>query len=159
MAVGGAVELLVEQMRQPRQAAQPLLADASFIAELQRQRRDQRDEVGVAAALAEPVQRPLDLARPGADRGDAVGDGVLGVVVAMDAEPVAGDLARDRLDDARDLVGERPAVGVAEDRDTRPGSRGGLERLNSLLRVGPVAVEEVLRVVKHLAALTFAVSD
>src|SRR3712207_8329693 len=52
-----------------------------------------------------------------------------------------------------------PAVGVAQDHAARPGGRGGLEGLQCVLRVRAVAVEEVLRVVEHLAALRLAVRD
>ena len=44
--------------------------EAAIVALLQLERADQRDEVGVAAALAEPVQRTLDLAGAGLDRGE-----------------------------------------------------------------------------------------
>ncbi len=57
---------------------------------LQQQRRDDRGEVGVAAALADAVERALDLAHAGAHRHQRVGDRVLGVVVGVDAEVRAG---------------------------------------------------------------------
>ena len=81
---------------------------------LQRQRRDQRHEIGVAAALAEAVQRALHLPRAGADGGERIGDRVVGVVVGVDAELFAGNDARDLADDALDLVRQRAAVGVAQ---------------------------------------------
>ena len=43
---------------------------------LQHQGRDERDEIGIAAALAQAVERALHLARAGAHRGERVGDGV-----------------------------------------------------------------------------------
>ena len=49
------------------------------------QRRDDRDQVGVAAALAVAVDRALHEAGALLDRGEAVGDGALGVVVGVDA--------------------------------------------------------------------------
>ena len=86
-------------------------------------RRDQRDEIGVAAALAEPVERALHLPRAGAHRRERIGDGVAGVVMGVDAEMVAGDDARDFADDALDLVGQCAAVGVAQHRPSaRPAS-------------------------------------
>ncbi len=48
---------------------------------LQQEARDERDQIGIAAALAQPVQRALDLTHAGADGGQRVGDGVLGVVM------------------------------------------------------------------------------
>ena len=71
-------------------SAQRLGVDAGLEAlgevRLQRQRRDERDEIGVAAALAEAVQRALHLPRAGADRGERIGDRVAGVVMGVDAE-------------------------------------------------------------------------
>ena len=43
-------------------------------------------EIGVAAALAETIQRALHLPHAGADGGERIGDRVAGVVVGMDAE-------------------------------------------------------------------------
>ena len=62
---------------------------------LQPQRRDQRTEIGVAAALAEPVQRALDLPRAGAHRGQRIGDRLLGIVMGVDADMAAGDVLDD----------------------------------------------------------------
>ena len=93
--VGRAVQDLVEQARGVGQRPQLLRRDAGLeaigIIGLQHQRRDDRGEIGVAAALAEPVQRALDLARAGAHRRERVRHGVVGVVMRMDAETVAGD--------------------------------------------------------------------
>ena len=95
MAVGRAVEQFVEAVAEPRQAGERLGGDADLerVGEirLQRQRRDQRDEVGVAAALAEAVQRALDLPHAGAHGGERIGDRVVGVVMGVDAELLAGD--------------------------------------------------------------------
>ena len=93
---------------------------------LQRQRRDERHEIGVAAALAEAVERALDLARAGADRGERIGDRVTGIVVGVDAETVARNDARDLADDALDLVRQGAAVGVAEHGPARAGRERGL---------------------------------
>src|ERR1019366_2102773 len=108
--------------------------------------RDQRNEVGVAATLAEAVQRALYLARAGAHGGKRVGDSVVGVVVGVDADMVAGDDLRRFGDDALDLVGQRAAVGVAQDHPARAGVVGGARAFERVGRVGLVAVEEVLAV-------------
>ena len=105
VAVGRAVEHLVERVRGMREALELLVrhADVEAVGEfrLELQRRDDRDEIGVAAALAEPVERALDLARAGAHRGERIRHRLLGVVVGVDADMVAGDrldhLADDRL--------------------------------------------------------------
>jgi hypothetical protein len=130
---------------------QGLRRDAGFEAAgeglLEEECRDQRCQVRVAAPLSQPVQRALDLPRPGFDRGEGVGNGVAGVVVAVDAEPVARDAGGDDLGgDAADLGGERATVGVAEDDPAGTGLQRGVEAGEGVGWVRPVAVEEVFRV-------------
>ena len=86
---------------------------------LQEQRRDDRDEIGVAAALAKPVQRALDLPGARAHRGERIRDRVLGVVMRVDADAVMRDVLGDLGDDALDLMWQRAAIGVAEDDPAR----------------------------------------
>ena len=90
VAVGRAVEDLVERVRDMGEALELLVGDADleFVREfrLELQRRDDRDEVGVAAALAEAVERALDLARAGAHRGERIRHRLLGVVMGVDAD-------------------------------------------------------------------------
>ena len=85
-----AVEQFVEGARQARDAGQRFGRDAGLEAfgegRLQHQRRDDRDQIGVAAALADAVQRALDLAHAGLDRGQRIGDRLAGVVMRVDAE-------------------------------------------------------------------------
>ena len=90
-------------------------ADAGLVAAgvglLEQERRDEGDEVGVAAALAEAVERALHLARPGVDGGERVRDRVAGVVVGVDAEAVAGDARGDhRRRDAPTSAGSVPPL-------------------------------------------------
>src|SRR5882724_8992509 len=84
--VRGPVEALVEQPRDMGQIAHPGRRYPGIEAHLEDERGDERDEIGIAAALAEPVQRALELPHASAHRSERVGDGILGVVVAMDAE-------------------------------------------------------------------------
>ena len=117
VAVGRAVEHFVEGARDVGDLTQRLRRDAGLETlrqfGLQSQRRDERHEIGVAAPLAEAVQRALHLPRAGADGGERVGDGVAGVVVGMDAEIFARNGPRDLADDPLDLIRKRAAVGVA----------------------------------------------
>ena len=98
------------------------------------------------------------MAHPGLHRGDGVGDRHLRVVVGVDAPGHAG-CARVGLErppgvgeDGHHLVGQRAAVGVAQDQ--RPGARlaRGPQRVQRIGPVRLVAVEVVLRVVDHLPA-------
>ena len=80
---------------------------------LQRQRRDDRHEIGIAAALADAVERALDLAGAGQHRRQRVGNRLLGVVVGMNAEMRPRHLLGDGADDGIDLLGLAAAIGVA----------------------------------------------
>ena len=117
-----------------------------------------RDQVGVARALAVPVDGALHVGRAGLDRGQGVGDGAAGVVVAVDADPDPRRLD-DVVDHVADPAGEHPAVGVAqgEHRGTRVVRRP--QHLECVVTVVAVAVEEVLGVEEHLLALRAQVLD
>ena len=81
------------------------------MAELELEVGDDRDEVGVAAALAVAVDRALDQRGALGDGGERVGHAALGVVVAVDAERARAERARDRAHRLGDLVGsEAPLV-------------------------------------------------
>src|SRR4029453_17925775 len=119
---------------------------------LELERRNDGDEIGVAAALAEPVERALDLARAGAHGGERIGHRLLGVVMGVDAYVVAGNDLDDLADDALHLVRQRAAVGVAGPDPARALVIGGLGAGERETRIGLVAVEEVLAVEQHLAS-------
>ena len=157
VAVGRAVEHLVERARDMGEVLELVVGDADveFLRELrlELQRRDDRDEIGVAAALAEPVERALDLARAGAHGGERIGHRLLGVVVGVDADVVAGDRLDHLADDRFDLVRQRAAIGVAQHDPARALVVGRLGAGERELRIGLVAVEEMLAVEQHLAAL------
>ncbi len=121
------------------------------MAKLQAEIGDDADQVGIAAALADAVDRPLDLRRATSHCGECVGDGDVAIVVAVDAQ-LGAESAAHSLDALGDLLGQRAAVGVAEDDDRGAGILGGVERLQGVLRVVLVAVEEVFGVVEDLAA-------
>ncbi len=123
---------------------------------LQPQGRDQRTQIGVAAALAEPVQRALDLARAGAHRGQRIGHRLLGVVMGVDADVIAGDVLCHLGDDGLDLVRHGAAIGVAQHHPARAGIVGRFGAGQREFRVFLVAVEEMLAVEHDLAAGGFA---
>ena len=154
LPVGGAVQDLVEQAAGVGQLLQALGRHLRLeaVRELgfQQQRGDDGDEVGVAAALTQSVERALDLPRAGAHGGKRIGDGVLGVVVGVDAEMRAGHVPRHVCHDLGDLMRKRAAVGVAQHHPARPGlvRRGGHRQ--GVVAVALVAVEEVLAVEHRL---------
>ncbi len=125
--------------------------EALGIIRLQHQGRDDRGEVGVAAALAEPVQGALDLADAGAHGGERIGDAIVGVVMDVDAEMIAGDVLDHLADDRLDLLGQRAAIGVAQHDPAGAGLVGRLGAVDGVIGIGLVAVEEMLAVEQRLA--------
>ena len=124
------------------------------MAELELQVGDDRDEVGVAAALAVAVHRALDQHGALGDRGERVRDAALGVVVAVDAERRAAARPRRRRATASAIcVRQRGAVGVAQRHALGARLGGGAQARERVGRVVAPAVEEVLGVVDHALAL------
>ena len=140
------VEQLGDVVADARQLGQPAVGEAA-IAELQLEVADDRREVGVAGALADAGQRPLDVARSPGDGGHRVGHGAAGVVVAVDADrDVATDVGDDGGGRRFDLMRQRAAVGVAEHDMAGAADHGRLEDAQGELGIGLEAVEEVLHV-------------
>ena len=100
------------ELRHAGQVAQPLLAHARA-AHLQLEVGDDGEQVGIAHAFAEPVHRALHLGYAGAHSGKRVRHSAARIVVAMDAQLLAGQLARDRGHDGIHLVRQRAAVRLA----------------------------------------------
>src|SRR5208283_3502584 len=71
-------------------------------------------QVHVAAALAGPDQRALHVHRSRQNRRARVGDSQAAIGVAVEAELGARKIARQSLEDLRDLFGARSAIGVAD---------------------------------------------
>ena len=156
LPVRRAVQDLVEHAARMRQLPELLGPDLHLEAlgelRLQQQRRDQRGEVGIAAALAQAIERALDLPRAGPHRRQRIGDRVLGVVVRVDAEMRARHVLRHLGDDLAHLVRQRAAVGVAQHHPARARLVGGRRHGQRVVAVGLVAVEEMLAVDHGFAA-------
>ena len=119
---------------------------------LEQQIGNQRAQIGIAAAFAQPVERALRLARAGADGGEGHGHGLFGVVVGMDAEIGLRQPGLDLRDDAIDLLRHGAAIGVAQDQPCRPCIRRRLDALQRVVGIGLVAIEEVFGIQQRLAA-------
>ena len=116
-------------------------------AHLERQVRDDGHQVRVAGPLPVAVDGALDMRRAADHRSDRVRDCAAGVVLGVDADAdVVTEVGRDLADDALDVMGQRPAVGVTQHQRLGTVRRRGLEHRERVLRVRGVAVEEVLRV-------------
>ena len=146
--VGLDVGELVDEVRDVGEPLQ-LGGGHAVIAALQLEDGNHRDEVRVAAALAEAVDRPLHLDAAVFDAGHRVGDGELAVVVAVDAEGNRRGGAGG-VHPRRHLGGQRAAARVAEADEAHAGAGGGSETVERVVRVGGEPIEEVLRVEDHL---------
>jgi hypothetical protein len=144
---------LVEVVRGRGQAGQLLLTD-HIEAHLQLQGRQDRGEVGVAAALAIAVDAALHEPGPGLDSRQRVGHGALGVVVGVDAEldsaAQLGGNSRGRLGDEG---GKAAAVGIAEGDVLGARLGGGAHAFERVGRIVAIAVEEMLGVIHRPLAL------
>ena len=116
------------------------------------------DEVGVAGALAVPVERALHVRGARVDGGQGVRDRAAGVVVAVDADAHAGRLDH-VVDHVGDPAGQHPAVGVAQRGHLGAGLERGAQHLEGVVTVVAVAVEEVLGVEEHPLPLGAQVGD
>ena len=117
-----------------------------------------REQVGVAGALAVAVHGALHVGGAGVHGGQRVGDRAAGVVVAVDADPHLGGLD-DVVHDVGHPARQHPAVGVAQGDHRGAGAVRRAQHLERVVAVEPVAVEEVLRVEEHLLALGPQVLD
>ena len=153
------VEELVEPMRDACDAAKRIVADVDLeffgIFRLELQRRDNRDEIGVSAALAQAVECPLNLARAGTDRGETVSDRLLGIVMGVNADPISRYHLADLADDALDFVRQRPAIGVAQHHPVGAFVVSGFGTSERIAGICLVAVEKVLAVEQDFAAFRF----
>src|SRR3954465_5869992 len=117
MPVGGAVEHLVQGMGGVREHTQLPVRDCDVkaLGELgfELERRYDRDKVCVAAALAQPIERSLHLTRSGAHCRQRIRDCVLGIVMSMDSDMVAGNALTHLADDLFHLVRQSTAICVA----------------------------------------------
>ncbi len=156
VTVRRAIEHVIERPRNLHQGRHLVRRHADLEAigkfALQPQRRDQRTQIGVAAAFAEPVQRALDLASARTHRGQRIGHRLLGVVMGVDADVIARNLLHHLSDDGLDLMRHGAAIGVAQHHPARAGIVSRLRTSQREFRIFLVAVEEMLAVEHHFAA-------
>ena len=158
------VQNVVKTARQPRYACQLRLGNACFVTAFvglfQQKRRDQRGQVGIAAALAQTVQRALHLPRPGVDRGQRIRHRRPGIVMAMDAEVIARHPRGDHGGgDRAHFGGQGAAVRVAQDHPARASLIGRAATGQRIVGVRLVAVKEMLGVKQRLAPLGHHMGD
>ena len=135
-----------DRREHPADRVEPLGLDAgrqAVVVEPGLQGHDDLFERGVAGALADAVDRALDLPGAGLAAGQAVGDGHAQVVVAVGADdrPVdVGHALLERADDRRVLERRRVADGVRDVHRRGAGLDGGLDDLAEEVELGPRGV-------------------
>ena len=146
---------LGDEARDGGQGLQLLAADGG-VAQLQLQIGDDGHDVGVAAALAVAVHAALHVGAAGFHRGDGIGHGDVAIVMRVDADDAVEALAnfRNHFDDAMRQIA---AVGVAQAQHVGAGLLRGFERAHGEIGIGVVAVEEMLGVVDHFAAVVLEI--
>ncbi len=136
---------LADVARRLGELAELLVGDA-INAHLDLQIGDDGAQVGIADALTVAVHRSLDMDSAGPHRSQRVGHAQAAVVVGMHSQRHV-DLPAHGLRDLLNLPRQGTTVGVTQDDDIGVTCLRRAERLQRILRVGPVAVVEVLGVV------------
>ncbi len=122
--------------------------------QLQLQRRDDRDQVRVPAALAVAVHRALHQPRARLHRHERVRHGAAGVVVGVDADlDRVAELGHHARRGRAHVGRQRRAVRVAERHVLGARLGGRAQAAQGVVGVVAEGVEEVLRVVDHALAL------
>ena len=124
----------------------------AFRTHLQLQVGDDREQVGVAHALADAVHGTLHLRGAGAHGRERVGHRATGVVVAVDAEGLAREGSAGGRDDLLHFEGQRAAVGLAKIHRVSARLHSRLHAGQGIVAVRFEAVEVVLGIEHHMPA-------
>src|SRR5579864_699657 len=124
--------------------------------ELELQIGDDGDQIRITATFAITVDTALYVRTASLDRGDGVGHGHIRVVVRVDTE-YAVEAFPDFRYDLHDAMGEIAAVSVAQAQNVRAGFLSCLQRSHRKIRIGVVAVEEMLGVVHYFPAMVLQI--
>src|SRR5205085_6330645 len=111
---------------------------------------DHADQIDIAAALTDAVDRPLHLAGALSHGCKSVGHRHVAIIVTMDADSDL-QLASDLCHRGGDLIRKCSTIGVAQDDDRSPGFLRRAKRLQSVLRIVPKSIKEMLGIIKNLA--------
>ena len=141
---GRDIRQLVDQHRDFAELFQ-LRGRNALIAELELKVGDDRDEVGVTAALADPIDGALHLGGADAHRSDGIGDCDLGIIVAMDRDS-AFDRAERGAHRLFDISRQPAAVGIAQADGIGAGLADGADAVHRVFAIVVVAVEKMLRI-------------
>src|SRR6267142_5367153 len=126
-----------------RAQLQQLIRTKNVVAEFQFQIGDHSAKVSVAATLAVPVDRSLDMDGPRRHGRERVGYSKFSIIVAMNAERQI-DLFQNLASDARNCVRQSSAVGIAEYDTFWPADGGRAQSSKRILRISLIPVKEML---------------
>ena len=109
---------------------------------------NERTEIEIAAALAEPIDRPLNLAHSHLHSRHGVGHRQLPIIVTVDTQRLGNDTlkAGNRLGN---IAGKTAAVGIAQNDAIGAAFFCRLEALQGVPGVRAVTVEKMFRVKNH----------
>ena len=149
----GRVDHVGDEVRRLGEALELLVAHDRRRPIFELERRDDADEVGVAAALAVAVDGALHLAGAGLDRHQAVGHGAVAVVVGVDADDGTGRAAATSRTTSATNGGRLAPLVSHRQTTAAPASAAARRAAQRVVRVVALGVEEVLGVVDHALAL------
>ena len=156
MPVRRAIENFIERARNLRQARKPLLRhiDRNQRREirLQFQRRNDRREIGIAAPLAQSVQRSLHLPHARAHRRERIRHRLPRIIMCVNAEMRSRNVQRNLPHNPLDLVRQRAAIRVTQHNPPRTRLIRRDSNRQCIFRIGLVPVKEMLAIEHHLAS-------
>ena len=151
LMIGSLIDEFVELVGNPRQfgklAGRHADLETAGIDRLQGQGRYDRRQIGIAAALADTIERSLHLTRARFHRCKGVGHCLAGIVMGVNAEVFTGNTGCDHgFDDFGHFRRLRTAIGIAQHDPPGACFMGGLCAGQRILGIGLVAIEEMLAV-------------
>ena len=156
--IGGEVGDAVDETGKASEALERSRGDA-LPAELQLGTRDDRGEVAIAGALADAVDRALDVGGAGFERSKGVGEAEAGVVVRMDADRGLLERGEGGAGSRGDFGRQGAAVGVAKDDAVGAAGDGGEHGRDGIGRVFLPAVDRMFAIVDDFAAMRLKEGD
>ncbi len=124
----------------------------------QREIRNNGTEVGISTTFPDAIDGPLYLLNAHLDRHQRVRHGHFTVVMGMDAKRYP-TLTLHHSADLTDLPRHRAPVGITENHSLRTRLYRFPDRAQRIVRVGLIAVEEMLRIVENAASFPTEVAD
>ena len=164
LALWHAVENFIQQARGTGQVFQPRFADTNFILAaigvFQKQGRNQRGQIGIAAALAQTIERALNMARARIYRGQTARNGGFGVIMGMNAQTIPRHARGDyRPRDLANLIRQSAAIRITQNDPPRPRRMRRVNGGQCIILVGLIAIKEMFCIKQRLAPCFHEMGD